>query len=106
MIEAKKSIIDNKFCYQLVSEGITGGRCFYDPTEGEIYDYEYIIELDDISKRLMFLAVIGYLEDIGHKRVVCSCDKDLLILEKLGFKKTVENSFVLDLNGYFSGCSH
>ncbi len=104
MIEAKKVVYENKFCYQLTCDGNLGGRCFYDPTEGEIYDYEYLMELDDISKRMMFLSVLGYLEDIGHRKVVCTCNKDEDIITRLGFEKKAENKFVLSLEGYFKGC--
>ena len=104
MIEAKKVIYENKFCYQLTCDGNLGGRCFYDPTEGEIYDYEYHMALDEISKRMMFLSVLGYLEDIGHRKVTCTCGKDEDIINRLGFTKKAENSFVLSLEGYFKGC--
>jgi len=104
MIEAKKSIDNNRFCYVLISDGSLGAKCFYDPTEGEIYDYEYYIELDDLSKRMLFLSVLGYLDDLGHRTVYCSCDKDADIVDRLGFKKNAENKYVLDMNGYFKGC--
>ena len=91
MIEAKKIIDENRFCYLLTSDGEAVAKCYYDPTEAEIYDYVYLSEPDEISKRMLFLSVLGYLDDLGHKSVYCTCEKDMDIIDRLGFKKIAES---------------
>lgn len=106
MIQATKEIFEGKFCYVIQKEGKTVGRCFYDPTEGEIFDYEYYDILDRLDKNLLFLSVLGYLDEMGHRTVICSCSKDMDIINRLGFKQHGEDRFILDLNGFFNGCEN
>ncbi len=72
----------------------------------ELIDAQLLVEdRDDALKIVLIKSALNAIDLAGTKDVFCKNADMEDILQKLEFSKTNENSYVLNLEGYFKPCS-
>ncbi|MBS5737364.1 MAG: hypothetical protein KHW62_05065 [Clostridiales bacterium] len=102
MVSVTKKYSNGRFSFVYSESGEEKGECFFSPQTAEILEIKEYSNLSFQERKTLILAVLNHLELSGKEKAVFRANEDNILLNDLGFILDKENTYSVDLRGYFN----